>query len=236
MNLLLIRHGQSTNNLLYAQTGGSAGRLPDPPLTELGQTQAQALADFARQDETLSRLTHLYSSLTTRAVQTAAPLAQTLGLRVQGLTHAHETQGLFQHDDAGQKRGVTGRTHTDLQNDCPALLWPADLPSDQGWPGGFEPNDQAAFSARAGKVVSALLDAHSPDDWVGLVTHGHFTQFLLMEVLGRHAGYFMTFNTATTCLTRLDNLETMDAEVKNLTWLVRWVNRFDHLKSEQVSE
>lgn len=236
MNLLLIRHGQSTNNLLYAQTGASVGRSPDPPLTELGHAQAQALAEFAAHDETLSRLTHLYSSLTTRAVQTAAPLARTLGLSVQGLTHAHETQGLFEHDEAGVKRSVVGRTHADLQRDCRALLWPADLPGDQGWPGGFEPDDHAAFSTRARAVVDALLDAHGPDDRVGLVTHGNFTQFLLQELLGRPGGYFMTFNTATTCLTLMAGLQTTDAEVQNLTWLVRWVNRFDHLTPEQVSE
>ena len=236
MNLLLIRHGQSTNNLLYAQTGATVGRSPDPPLTELGRVQAQALADFAAQDETLSRLTHLYSSLTTRAVQTAAPLARRLGLKVQGLTHAHETQGLFHRDDEGVQHGVIGRTHAELQGECPALLWPAELPDGEGWPGGFEPNDHAVFSSRASTVINSLLDRHGPDDWVGLVTHGNFTQFLLLELLGSHAGYFMTFNTATTCLILLDSLQTTDAEAHGPTWLVRWINRFDHLKPAQVSE
>ena len=105
-----------------------------------------------------------------------------------------------------------------------------------GTPGGFEPDDHATFSTRARAVVDALLDAHGPDDRVGLVTHGNFTQFLLQELLGRPGGYFMTFNTATTCLTLMAGLQTTDAEVQNLTWLVRWVNRFDHLTPEQVSE
>lgn len=235
MNLLIIRHAQSTNNLLYAQTGGSVGRSPDPALTELGHAQAHALAEMARHDPTLQNLTHIYSSLTTRAVQTAAPLAEALGLSVQGLTHAHETQGLFQRDEAGVKHAVVGRSHADLLADCPALLWPAELPADQGWPGGFEARDQERYAARAHEVLTLLRSAHAPDDWVGLVTHGHFVQFLLRDLFGHSAAYFLMNNTATTRLSPMNELEADDA-LAGARWKVWWTNRLDHLRPEQITE
>lgn len=50
MRFVVIRHGQSSNNLLYEQTGGSDGRHHDAPLTELGHLQATRLAAAARAD------------------------------------------------------------------------------------------------------------------------------------------------------------------------------------------
>lgn len=93
MELWLIRHGQSANNALEQQAGDPSGRLPDPPLTALGHEQARRLAGWAAQGDG-GPVTHLYSSLTTRAVQTAAPLAGVLGLPVRGLAAAYECGGL----------------------------------------------------------------------------------------------------------------------------------------------
>ncbi|MFC6616548.1 phosphoglycerate mutase family protein [Deinococcus radiophilus] len=128
MNIILVRHAQSANNLLYDETGSSEGRHADPPLTELGHTQAAALADFARTDATWQGVTHLYCSLTRRAVQTAAPLAAALGLGVQGLALAYEAGGLFQRDAEGVPQPVPGLTHAELLAESPALRWPPELP------------------------------------------------------------------------------------------------------------
>lgn len=231
MRLLLIRHAQSTNNLLYLQTGGSEGRSADPPLTDLGRGQARALADFARTDETLGAVTHLYSSLTTRAVQTAAPLAAALGRPVQGLADAYEAGGLFLNDEAGARRAVPGRTHAELRAEAPALLWPPDLEAEAAWAGGFEDaDDEAALTARAERVVAALRATHGEGDTAALVTHGHFTQFLLRGLISHGAAYFRVANTATTLLT----LPGPDAPPEYGP-LVEWVNRFDHLGAEQLS-
>lgn len=231
MRLLLIRHAQSTNNLLFSQTGGSEGRSADPPLTELGHGQAQALADAARADGTLRGVTHLYSSLTTRAVQTAAPLAAALELPVRGLAEAYEAGGLFLHDEHGARQPVPGRTHTQLLTESPALLWPPDLEAGAAWAGGFEEvDDEVALTTRAGRVVGALRAAHGAEDTAALVTHGHFTQFLLRGLISHGAAYFRVANTATSLLT----LPGPDAPPTQGP-LVEWINRFDHLRAEQLS-
>lgn len=243
MRLLLIRHAQSTNNLLYAETGQTVGRSHDPPLTPLGHEQARALGAFAPGDATYSGLAHLYCSLTTRAVQTAAPLAAALGLPVQGLPHAHETGGLFLRDEAGVAYGVPGRRHSDLLTENPALRWPADLGPDEPWAGGFEDErDPAVFVGRAGQVLSDLRAAHQGEEGVvGLVTHGNFSQFLLQVLLGHGAARFRIHNTATTLLTlppaqppaQTPTQTPADAPAPHLR--VEWVNRFDHLAPEQLT-
>lgn len=46
MELYIIRHGQSTNNLNFALTNSYRNRVEDPELTELGRLQAEALAEL----------------------------------------------------------------------------------------------------------------------------------------------------------------------------------------------
>ena len=121
VELLLIRHGQSLNNASEQAPGGSGRRLPDPPLTALGHEQARRLAVWTAQDDNCRPITPLYSSLTTRAVQTAAPLARALGLPVQGLAAAYECGGLST-GPAGGFAPVTGHDHASLRLDCPPLL------------------------------------------------------------------------------------------------------------------
>lgn len=73
--LILVRHGQSEANLL----GIGAGQL-DYPLTELGRAQAEAVADALTERYTIDRI---YSSDLRRAVDTAKPTAERLGLPIQ---------------------------------------------------------------------------------------------------------------------------------------------------------
>jgi probable phosphoglycerate mutase len=72
--LLLVRHGHTRDN-----TVGDGARLSgwhDPPLSPLGAQQARLLATSLRSE----RVAALYTSTLTRARQTAATLADALGL------------------------------------------------------------------------------------------------------------------------------------------------------------
>src|SRR3990170_6136495 len=73
--LLLIRHGEND----YTQKRKLAGRLPGIHLNERGQAQARALV------ETLKHvpLKAIYTSPLERAVETAAPIAEAHGLKLQ---------------------------------------------------------------------------------------------------------------------------------------------------------
>ncbi|MFD3443268.1 histidine phosphatase family protein [Microbacteriaceae bacterium 4G12] len=72
MRLLLIRHGQTPDNA----RGALGAMVPGPGLTELGREQAAAVPD-ALADESIDAI---YVSTMVRTHETAAPLAQALGI------------------------------------------------------------------------------------------------------------------------------------------------------------
>jgi len=75
--MILLRHGQSEFNLHFTATRRDPG-IVDPRLTELGHSQAaEAVRELAGE-----RITRIVTSPYTRALQTAAPIAQALGLTV----------------------------------------------------------------------------------------------------------------------------------------------------------
>ena len=75
--MIMLRHGQSEFNLLFTQLRRDPG-IVDPKLPPLGHQQAEA-AVLALAGEKISRI---IASPYTRALQTAAPIARTLGLPV----------------------------------------------------------------------------------------------------------------------------------------------------------
>ena len=77
----MIRHARPVRD--EAPEGGSA----DPDLADIGRLQAQAAADFLG-DEGID---HIVSSSMKRAVQTAAPLAERLGLGIETLDDLRES-------------------------------------------------------------------------------------------------------------------------------------------------
>ena len=75
--MILLRHGQSEFNLHFTATRRDPG-IADPRLTDLGHVQAaEAVRQLASE-----RITRIITSPYTRALQTAAPLAKALGVKV----------------------------------------------------------------------------------------------------------------------------------------------------------
>lgn len=232
MKLLLIRHAQSVNNHWADNLDYATRRQADPTLTELGHQQASRLANWAARDDLCQRITHLYTSLTTRAVQTVAPLAQVLGLNAHGLTDAYECGGLNSGRDGGFTP-VTGRDHISLLTDCPALVWPEELHG-RAWEGGCEPWDSAGFATRAASVSHRLRADAAEADVVALVTHHDFAQYLLAELLGLPAlnGEALTFRMNNAATARIElSADSAGAERRVLHWL----NRTCHLPPELVT-
>src|SRR3954451_24326953 len=80
MRFVLIRHGQSTNNALWAETGSEIGREDDTRLTALGEDQAIAMAAYATSPGLPWALPPLSPPPRARPVPTAAPLPHALAL------------------------------------------------------------------------------------------------------------------------------------------------------------
>lgn len=240
MQLYFIRHAQSTNNLLYDQTGSWDGRDADPELTSAGREQAQRLAahiarldgcfDPARRDDHNRSgygFTHVYTSLMIRAASTGAPLASALGLPLRGWIDLHETGGLYLDDlDTGEKIGQPGLTRAELEARFPGIVLPESLNHTGWWNRPAETEEEKV--ERAGRFLDDLMARHGgTTDRVAVITHGAFYNRVLAALLNlphREGLWFMLNNTA---ITRVDF---RDGEVALV-----YMNRVDHLPDSLIT-
>lgn len=227
MKLLLIRHGQSVNNGLEGSADYAALRQPDPPLTALGQQQMERTALALASGHLGEPVIRLYTSLMTRGIQSAAPLAAALNLPVQGLTLAYECGGL-NTGPAGQFQPVAGPDVSVLRRICPALQWPDDL-LDQPWEGGCEPWEAATFAQRAAQVAQTLRAQAEAPGLVCLITHHDFAQFLMAELLG------LPQLDLESLVFRLNHASLSLLETGPGRTTLHWLNRTDHLLTGQQS-
>jgi probable phosphoglycerate mutase len=155
LKLYLIRHGQTEGNI----RGALDTALPGPPLTELGETQAQALADAIGDEPIVA----VYASQATRAQQTAAPLASRLGLDVQVIEGVKEV-------DAGDIEGHTDRDSIVIYMDVVRAWTHGKL--DVGIPGGETGEQVRTRMLDAVGQLRAKHEQADPDGIVVVVSHG----------------------------------------------------------------
>ena len=182
MRFVVIRHGQSTNNLLWETTGSESGRHPDTPLTDTGQQQARLLGE--RVTGLLPwRVDAIYCSLMMRAVQTAAPLAAALDLPLHGRADLFEVGGPFDIDAAGRRVPYAGASADELRAASDRLVLP-EYATASGWWSGPVENEPDGPTARARSLVTDIRARHADDSTVAFVSHGYFSQFLFRELMG----------------------------------------------------
>jgi 2,3-bisphosphoglycerate-dependent phosphoglycerate mutase len=191
MKLYLLRHGQSTNNLLMEQASSNAEFDPDPHLTELGRKQALMAAEFLRlywlfKTDQLKENDHsacvIYSSLMIRSVETGLIISEKLQLPLIGFEELHERGGIYQIDSiSGEIYGLPGRSKDYFKTNYPELRLPKAMESDGWWNRPFEKFGKSIF--RAENVVSRLISDHSASkDNVLLVTHEGFYNDILSVI------------------------------------------------------
>lgn len=245
MQLYIIRHAQSENNDLWARTGNSNGRSPDPLLTKIGEQQAHCLGEhiatgWAQADpdnDPHNRLgfhfTHLYTSLMVRAVATGWAIAERVNIPLVAWETIHEMGGIFEHDEATLTRsGLPGPNRAHFAQHYPYLVLPDSLGA-VGWWGErpYEPHAQVMW--RAQQFLTELQARHAPDDRVAIVTHGGFFVAVLRTLFGftsldndegENRIWLHAHNTA---ISRLDFSE---GQVDLL-----YLNRVDHLPTELIT-
>ena len=152
MRLYLVRHAESTANVRKVLDTA----LPGPPLTDLGQLQAQALAERLGGEP----IAAVYASRATRAQQTAAPLAAALTLEVQVIDGVQEVfvGDLEGRGDREALMAYAGTVHPWTRGDLAVSM-----------PGG-ESGEQVR--ARYTAAVAELREKHEGDEAIALVSHG----------------------------------------------------------------
>lgn len=240
MQLYFIRHAQSTNNSLWAETGSNYGRSMDPGLSEIGYRQAHLLSGHLsethantgdlendQQNKTGYIFTHLYTSLFLRAVETSMILSKTINIPPVAWADIHETGGVYLEDPiSGERIGQEGLNREFFTTNYPDLVLPNDL-GEMGWWGQpFE--DTPLRIERAQLVLKDLIEKHGDShDRVIFMSHGGFYNYLLMTMLNiteRGDWWFLMNNTA---ISRFDFL--------NNQFVMVYQNRVDHLPYSLVT-
>ena len=234
MILYLIRHGQSTNNLLAEQlkeredevywSSYTKERVAEPALTAMGEEQASLLGTYMG-DVAISRL---YCSPMLRTMQTIQPVADALGASPSVWLDLHEHGGIFLRPDASAEAvGFPGLSRAEMSAKFPGYR--LDGVGENGWWQGAE-EDRAACHARAVRVAEALhkmAKESEEDEGIAAVSHGTFMDSLLKALLGRLPGNEIYFNHHNTGITRVDFLSSMSDS--GMFVIVRYTNRTDHL-------
>jgi 2,3-bisphosphoglycerate-dependent phosphoglycerate mutase len=221
MELYIIRHGQSTNNV--SMQNNQYDREADPPLTELGQKQAEAVATFLASGVNREKLassssnggdaqqgfgiTRLFCSPMLRTLQTCQPISRALGLKPEIWIEIHEHGGLYlDYRDERGLVGFPGLSRTQIMTDFADYTVPDAITEQGWWNPALPPEDIAGAQARAIKVAAAIRQNSELSQRWALVTHGTFADCLvkaLLDQLPRNDVYFHHYNTA---ITRIDFL------------------------------
>ena len=202
MDILLIRHGESqayTPGVPFPMAGGHG----DPPLAPNGHEQAKLLADRLASVS----IDAIYVSTLRRTAQTAAPLAERLGL-----TPAVEPDLREVH--LGEWEGGEYRQRVAEQD--PLVM---EAFSQQRWdviPGAENP---AALSARVRGAIERIARAHR-DQRLAVFAHGGVIGEVLAQASGSRPFAFITS----------DNASISRLIVTDERWFVRTFNDTAHLQ------
>jgi probable phosphomutase (TIGR03848 family) len=161
-DLFLIRHGEND----YLKQGRMAGRLSGIHLNEHGRGQAAALAKYL-QDIPLRAI---YSSPLERAVETAEPLARSLGLAIQLRPGLLDT-------NVGEWEGMPLKKLRKLP------LWKQvqEQPSRVRFPGG---ESFLELQERLIREIDLIRLAHKQKDKVAVVFHADPIKLVLAYFIG----------------------------------------------------
>ena len=158
MTLIVVRHAQSTGNARGIFTGGM-----DPPLTDLGRMQAEALGERLAGRAVAA----VYSSPLERARDTAAPTAQRFGLDVTVLEALRES-GL------GEAEGLTWAQVRDRWELGVGARWADAI-------GGAERGNDVR--GRVARGIDELMERHR-DEIALCVSHAGAITHALQHILG----------------------------------------------------
>lgn len=247
MQLYFIRHGQSQNNANWSNPGYKES--PDPALTEIGIEQACHVSEFLRNAQSLVNptewniqnrygfgLTHVYTSLMERAVNTAAHTARALALPFAAWEEIHESGGIFGRDGALKLKGLPGKPRSYFEENFPDLTLP-DHVNGTGWWNNRPQETEEQCQLRAQKFLADLLTRHGdtdgqPEHRVAIFSHGGFYGHLIYAILNapwRQAAHGMNawFSINNCGISRFDFRA---GEVS-----INYLNRTDHLPDRLIT-
>jgi 2,3-bisphosphoglycerate-dependent phosphoglycerate mutase len=201
VDILLIRHGESQPYLAgvpFPLAGGHG----DPPLAPEGHEQAKLLADRLAS----ARIDAIYVTSLQRTVQTAAPLAERLGLTVVVEPELREVH--LGDWEAGEYRQRVAQQDPVVREAFTTERWDV-IPGAEA---------SATFAARVRGGIERIAAAHH-DQQVAVFTHGGVIAEVLAQASGSRPFAFLS----------ADNASISRLVVSGDRWFVRGFNDVAHL-------
>ena len=165
MNLILIRHGESTANA----EGRWQGRA-DFPLSETGRMQASRLRSKLEQEEYSP--THVYTSPLSRVLETAQIASSNMDIPIESW------DDLMEHDVGA----FSGLTWAELEERFPETIREFNETFNLDIVEGAETHEE--IMVRAGRVVDRLISEHNNGDRVLVFSHGGILTRVIARLLG----------------------------------------------------
>jgi broad specificity phosphatase PhoE len=180
--IILVRHGQTAWNIGAGAGERFRGRI-DLPLDDTGQAQARALAERLA-DQPIAAI---YASPLKRAVETARPIAQQLGLPVQPLA------------------GIMDINYGDWQGLSPAEVATAHPELYRRWLGTPHrvkfPNGESLRQVRLrGMTALKMIAARHESEVILLVAHQVVNKVLVCAMLGLGNSHFWRIRQDNACI------------------------------------
>lgn len=174
MRILVIRHGESEADLLDVHEGRA-----DFELTKRGHRQAEAMADYVKDNYTVSAI---YCSPLKRAYQTAEHLSAKTGIKLTSDEMLMEfNNGLI----AGLERAVARERYPQIEN----------LPLHASV---YEQESALEFRFRADFMLSKIISETAEGATVAIVTHGGMVNQLYRSFLRLPVDCDLFFSTGDT--------------------------------------
>ncbi|RMG97266.1 MAG: histidine phosphatase family protein [Chloroflexi bacterium] len=207
MHLLLIRHGQSYVNLADWSDGNA-----DVGLTELGQKQAQALAEWIVTKVTA--VDALYASNMRRAQETAAPLAKAYNIAIT-------------FDNRLRELGNNRWDHTPWpSHNLPNYgdYWASERPFAPITPEREDGETYMHFRVRVGQFIEEMVEKHRGQTILA-VCHGGVIEAAYDHIFNIGPWRRCEILTKNTGITHFEYVEHPRREI----WRLRHHNRVEHL-------
>ena len=229
MELFLIRHAESTNNIRKNESD----RLADPELTQRGLLQRDHLVDFIKNGLHLTNteresggkvLDHLYCSAMQRALQTAQPIGQSIELKPEVWLEIHEVGGLYDANSVdGSKFCYSGLKRDEINSSFPDYILPPKV-TDQGW-WNRDAETMRDANLRVKQVIQKLTERATEKSRIGLVTHGAFMSLFFSILFKLEPSKNMMFQHYNSSISRI-SFKKIDKII------IQYLNSFEYLPED----
>jgi len=229
LRVYLIRHGQSVNN---AEPDFEKHQF-DPPLTELGVKQSQALGGHLKNGSDNGALRYgyvidmIHTSPQLRALQTTAAIVSFLNIRPEIRTRIHERGGVIVMTRHGVQHDK-GLTRSQIASQFPTYKIPYQITENGWWRGSsdkVETNDDVKVRARVVANELFIKARSARDTGIAIVSHGTFINFLMQVMLNDNTNKYLHSNAG---LSRIDINRSTKTTLK-------YVNKTSHLEQTWIT-